>query len=137
MKENTWRKVFIAGCAVILIAAIVVVAVVLSGRREPTVAPGPETGTYYYDADNGDTYYLTLSGGNDLSLQIGSEQISGTYVLTDGTFDLTLDAEAEITAGYADEAVTLTYDGASMRFLRRFLSASVPMGSRVSLWAAT
>ena len=25
----------------------------------------------------------------------------------------------------------------NLRFLRRFLSASVPMGSRVSLWAAT
>ena len=70
MKENTWRKVFIAGCAVILIAAIVVVAVVLSGRREPTVTPGPETGTYYYDTDDGDTYYLTLSGGDNISLQI-------------------------------------------------------------------
>ena len=122
MKENTWRKVFIAGFAV----ALIVVAVVLTGCGGPAVPPGPgpgtsygpETGTYYYDADDGDTYYLTLSGGDNISLQIRGEQISGTYVLTDGTFDLTLDAGAAIRANYADGAVNLTYDGDSMRFLR-------------------
>lgn len=118
MKENTWRKVFIAGCALVLVAAIVVVAVVLSGRRETQIPAGPESGVYYYDADNGDTYSLTLSGGDNIALQIRDELISGTYTLTEGTFELTLDSEAEITAAYADDVVTLNYDGSSMRFLR-------------------
>lgn len=116
--NKTLRNVLAICCAVVFLAAAIIVVVVVCGRGEKTVEPGPETGMYYYDADDGDTYYITLSDGDKVAMQVKGARLSGRYALENGSFTFTLGTGAAVSATYADNVVNLTYEGSSMRFLR-------------------
>ena len=79
---------------------------------------GPETGIYYYDADDGETYYVTFTDGDKVSMQIGDETVWGQYKLKDDAFSFTLNTDVEVGATYADKTVTVTYNGSQMVFYR-------------------
>ena len=116
--NKTLRNVLAICCAVVFLAAAIIVVVVVCGRGEKTVEPGPETGMYYYDADDGDTYYITLSDGDKVAMQVKGARLSGRYALENGSFTFTLGTGAAVSATYADNVVNLTYENSSMRFLR-------------------
>lgn len=117
MEKGSWRRI-LAACLSLLLFAVLGFALAACKQEESKAAPGPETGMYYYDADDGDTYYITLSDTDRVSMQIKGTSISGGYTLADTVFTFTLDSDVTIEATYADDAVTLTYDGSQMRFLR-------------------
>ena len=117
MEKNSWRRI-LAACLSFLLFVVLGVALAACKEEESKAEPGPETGMYYYDADDGDTYYITLSDADRVSMQIKGTSISGGYTLTDTVFTFTLDSDVTIEATYENDAVTLTYDGSQMRFLR-------------------
>lgn len=118
MKVNTWRKLLAVCFSFVLLGALGLAFVACNGNGGKNAAPGPETGMYYYDADDGDTYYITLSGGNSVSMQIKGESVTGDYTLEGSNFVFELNSQKTATATYADNVITLTYDGSQMRFLR-------------------
>ena len=80
----------------------------------------PETGLYYYDTDEGDTYYATLQDGTFL-LQVADSVSKGTYTLKDdGTMELSLsdDSTASVALTYSGTVLSVVYDGSSMQFMR-------------------
>ena len=80
---------------------------------------GPESGMYYYDADSGETYYLTLTDADRATLQIDGTLLTGGYTLTDGAFTMTADeGDTRITGTYSDGVLSVTYEERQMRFLR-------------------
>lgn len=118
MERSTWRKILTVFFSFVLTATLGAALAACTTDEEPTAQEGPETGLYYYDADDGDTYYITLSDADRVSMQIRGERISGSYMLEGGTFAFTLGTQAEVSATYADDVITLDYDGSAMRFLR-------------------
>lgn len=89
-----------------------------SSPTEPT--EGPETGVYYYDAAD-DEYQIALNGGDRFTFLVMDENASGTYTLTDDTLVLNFSRSAmePITAVYADNVITFTYENSEMRFLKK------------------
>lgn len=79
----------------------------------------PETGMYYYDTDEGGTYYVTLQDGTFL-LQIADAVSKGTYkVNDDGTLALSFTGDAaNIAITYKDTVLSVVYDASSMQFMR-------------------
>lgn len=97
---------------------------VACGNNKPNETPppeeGPETGSYYFSSGDID-FIFTLRDGNQFSLSMaGDGYISGTYKLNDdGTFTFTDASGAALLEGrYANDEVTVTYNGNSMTFLR-------------------
>ena len=121
MTEKNKKLLIIILSAIALALAVALIIVLVVGGREPaTGTPGPETGTYYFDSGTQE-YTLTLSGGNQFTLYVKGGTEAGTYTLADKT--LTLDFAAEgvdnIEATLENDVVTLNYNGASMRFLKK------------------
>lgn len=86
----------------------------------PTEVEHPETGMYYFETDEGDTYHVTLEGGSFM-LQIADEIESGTYVVNeDGTMTLSFANEnaPSVSMTYQDSELSVVYNGSSMMFMR-------------------
>ena len=66
MEKNSWRRI-LAACLSLLMFVVLGVALAACKEEESKAEPGPETGMYYYDADDGDTYYITLSDADRVS----------------------------------------------------------------------
>ena len=81
MERSTWRKILTVFFSFVLTATLGAALAACTTDEEPTAQEGPETGLYYYDADDGDTYYITLSDADRVSMQIRGERISGSYML--------------------------------------------------------
>lgn len=76
-------------------------------------------GAYYYDADN-DEYLLTFGEANDFILIYNNKAETGHYLLESETLSMTFQNEEEaIIAEYKNDAVVLTYNGTTMRFLKK------------------
>ena len=114
MKKLLNRKFFVVIFSLI-IAAVASFALAACGKKTEA---GPETGTYYYETAEGETYYVTLTGGDKVSMQIKGENLWGDYKLSDGTFAFTLGTDSKVEGSYADNAVTVVMDGSQMIFLR-------------------
>ena len=114
-----WFWAFV-GVSVALIAAIVVAIVVGTPAKVPEIPEGPETGTYYFDADNGTEYLLELYDGNKFVFNDGVVRL-GEYTVTETGLSLVFDKESNgtATATYADDVITMDYLGAQIRFLRK------------------
>ena len=111
------------GIFLTVLALLCACALVLAGcgKKDPTPETpksGEEAGVYYYDADKGEEYLLTLGGECQYTLAIGSTSESGSYKLEGETLTLTANG-ASTTATAANGAITLTRDGAQMRFLKK------------------
>lgn len=102
----------------LMTTALVLGTVAFACTKTPVA--GPETGTYYYEAEN-DEYLLMLNNADNFILLYKNEIRTGKYKLKDGALNITMkDGDKEkLTAEYKDDAVVLTYDGATMRFLKK------------------
>ena len=124
LKENKWLVAFIVACALLVVA---VTATIILALRQGTSVEGPgeyvegaEVGIYYYDMVNGEVL-LTLSGGNVFTLAGPEVNKTGTYTVTDGNMvlDFIRDEDGTTTAKLDGEAIALTYQGATMTFLKK------------------
>ncbi len=120
---NTRSKVLSLLMAMMLV--LVSIFAVSCRDDEPDLGPEktewPEAGVYYYDSGI-DEYTLTLNVGDTFALIVKGESNSGSYTLdTDGNLVLDFSAEGKENAAatLADDVITLTYDGATMRFLKK------------------
>ncbi|MBE6633123.1 MAG: hypothetical protein E7620_02130 [Ruminococcaceae bacterium] len=88
--------------------------------EQPTRTEWPEAGVYYFDAGNGEST-LTLNAGGAFALYLKGEHSSGTYELNEGAITLDFSAEGKdnLSATLEDNVITLTYEDASMRFLKK------------------
>ncbi len=111
MKKHLCRKFFVLLFSLVMIATASF-ALAACGKKEA----GPETGSYYYETELGETYYVTLTGGDKVSLLIKGETLWGDYKLSDGAFSFTLNSDAKIEGSYADNTVTIVMDGSQMIF---------------------
>lgn len=114
MKKLLNRKFFVVIFSLI-IAAVASFSLAACGKKTEA---GPESGMYYYETADGETYFVTLTGGEKVSMQIKGENLWGDYKLSDGSFAFTLGTDAKIEGSYADNAVTIVMDGSQMIFLR-------------------
>ena len=104
--------------------------------NEPTKTSWPEAGVYYFDDVNYENT-LTLNVGDTFSLYVKGTLHSGKYTLTDSALVLDFNAEDKenVTANYEGNVVSLTFDGVSMRFLKKLtytVSFNVDGGSEVA-----
>ena len=114
---NTKRKIISA----LLIMVLALFSIMAVSCNDPGPAPEfPEIGVYSY-ADGDDEFSLILSTGNTFTVVDGNSTESGSYTLTDGLLVLDFNAEGKenVSATYADTVVTLEYDGANMRLLKK------------------
>ena len=101
----------------LLVSSVTCLAWGAAACKEPDY---PETGTYYYDSDDGGTYYVMLQDGTFL-LQIGDTVSNGTYkVQDDGVLKLSFDGDVkpDVTITYNDTVLSVSYDASSMQFMR-------------------
>ena len=129
MTAKTQKLLMIIASAVALaaiLALVIVLAVQCSkddpdtGDNPPAVTVAPEVGTYYFDASIQE-YTLTLNEGNTFALFIKGETFFGLYTLKDGklSLDFTVEGKATLTAELKGDVVSMTYDGASYRLLKK------------------
>ena len=111
MKKHLCRKFFVLLFSLVLVAAASF-ALAACGKK----TAGPESGTYYYETEQGETYYVTLTGGDKVSMQIKGETLWGDYKLSDGAFGFTLNSSSKVEGSYAENTVTLVVDGSQMIF---------------------
>ena len=126
LKENKWLIAFIVAC--VLLVAAVVLAVVFATQKQPEPTEGPsnvvdggaEIGVYYYDMVNGEVL-LTLSEGKVFTLAGPEVNKTGSYTLTDGNMvlDFVRDEDGTTTAQVTENVITLSYQDATMTFLRK------------------
>lgn len=110
--------------ALLLVAAITVTLVLVLGKDEDleqsSKTEWPEAGVYYFDAGY-DEYTLTLNVRDTFALIFKGESASGTYTLNDGvlTLDFYAEGKENVLATLENDVVTMTYEGASMRLLKK------------------
>ncbi len=107
-----------------------------SNSNEPTKTEWPEAGVYYFDDVNFENT-LTLNVGDTFSLYVKGELSAGKYTLTDDklVLDFNEASVSNVDATYEGNVVSLTYKGASMRFLKKInytVSFNVDGGSEVA-----
>ena len=139
---NTRRKLL----SLVLVLALSLVCLTATACNllpggDPTPTPPsktewPEAGVYYFDAVS-DEYTLTLNVGDTFSLWFNGENLSGAYTLTDSSLvlDFTKEGVDNVTATYEGDVITLTYDGATMRMLKKIaytVTFNVNGGSEVA-----
>ena len=107
-----------------------------NGNNEPTKTEWPEAGVYYFDDVNFENT-LTLNVGDTFSLYVKGVLSAGKYTLTDSQLVLDFNAEgvSDVTATYEGGVISLTYQDASMRFLKKInytVNFNVDGGSEVA-----
>ena len=130
MTTSKKSKIFVVLSLLIALIAIAALSLVVwkyyeeKGAPEPEVPDaeiaGPEVGTYYYDA-NIQEYTLTLNEGHTFALFIKGETFFGTYTLTGDVLvlDFSIEGKKSLEAELADNVITMTYDGAGYRLLKK------------------
>lgn len=105
----------------LLLALLLVAAISLTfvACNEDT-PPEPQAGVYYYDAGL-DEYSIVLGEGMQFTLNIAGSTMAGNYSLNDGALTLTSNKQGEspISATLKDNVITLTFNGAEFRFLKK------------------
>ncbi len=121
MKAKKWLVTLLA-CVCALFAAAALAACNKGGKDpdDEIVSPGPESGVYYYDAEDGE-YFVTLSDGNRFSFAVMGSVLSGKYTLAEEVLTLTFGntEEQAIVGTLSGETLSLTYRGSDLRFLKK------------------
>lgn len=121
-KNKKLSMIILAALCVVLAVALVVVLLVKPGNNAQNAdnTSGPEVGTYYFDAGYQE-YTLTLNEERRFTLYVKGGTESGSYTLNDKALSLDFTAEGiqTIEATMEDNVVTLTYNNATMRFLKK------------------
>lgn len=86
------------------------------GGKDPE--PSEEQGLYYYDAGT-EEYTLELILGNTFTLEMKGKEMTGKYELDGELLTLKVKKGDELSANYYENAVTLTYEEATYRFLKK------------------
>ena len=121
MKKLSARKItFLICAAAVLLCCLVTATVLTACKSEPAPPPqsGDEAGVYYYDADNGEEYLLSLGGEMRFTLTLRDGVTEGSYTLQDQTLTLTA-GETQYSAALGENTLTLTYDNAQLRFYKK------------------
>lgn len=120
--KNKKLLIIILSAIVVALAVALVVVLLVQGNQGAQVdnTPHLESGIYYFDSGTQE-YTLTLSEGNKFTLYVKGGTESGTYILTDKTLSLDFYSEGveTVEATLEDNVVTLTFQGAAMRFLKK------------------
>lgn len=120
-KNKKLSMIILAALCVVLAVALVVVLLVKPGNdAQVDNTAGPEVGTYYFDAGHQE-YTLTLNEGCRFTLYVKGGTESGSYTLSNNilTLDFSADTIETIEASMENSVVTLTYNNATMRFLKK------------------
>lgn len=89
-------------------------------QDEPAPQSGEEAGVYYYDAGS-EEYTVVLGQSRRFTLAISNTTRAGGYTLVDNVLTLTSDNQDEnqIAAILSDNVITLTFNDAEYRFLKK------------------
>ena len=119
MKDRQ-RRLFLVICALLGMLILTFAGCKKTPQDEQPELPdsGAEAGTYYFDPGSGDEYLMTLGGKSIYTLTVSGSTESGTYTLDGSTLTLKKD-EATRTAVYEGNVLTLDYNGAQLRFLKK------------------
>ncbi len=123
-KMNKWFYAFLAAAVVVLGVTIALIIVSVNANKTPPadeiLSDGAETGIYYYDAVDGEIL-LTFNSGNKFTIAGPALNKSGEYTVNGEsiTLDFVRDEDGTAPATVKDGVVTLTYNGATMSFLKK------------------
>ena len=115
-----FRFRFLIAAIALACCAFAASILVACNNEEPVPPPeaGAEAGVYYYDASAGSEYLLTLGEGCTFTFITDDEVKNGSYSL-EGS-ELTLSAgDWTQTAALDGNVITLEYENAQMRFLKK------------------
>lgn len=119
MKLNRQGR-FMLVLALVLVFALSCAALIACQEPLPEPQTGDEAGAYYYDA-GADEYSVVLGEGMQFTLSVNGAAIAGKYTLDNGALTLTPNKQDEnpISATLKDNVITLTFNGAQYRFLKK------------------
>lgn len=85
----------------------------------PVEKEHPESGVYYYDGE-AEEYLISLFGGDRFTLHVRGQDEFGVYTLEGNTLTFDFDGDrANLTAGLEEDTLTLGWENAQMRFLKK------------------
>lgn len=116
MKSRKW----LGAVLTVAMSASMAVAFAACHDEPEEKVEGPETGVYYFDAGT-DEYTIALNNVDQFTFLVMGENKTGTYALEGETltFDFARAEDEDIEATLSDNVITLTYNNASMRFLKK------------------
>ena len=119
MKDRQ-RRLLLVVCALLGMLVLAFAGCKKDPQNEQPELPdsGAEAGTYYFDPASGDEYLMTLGGKSTYTLTVSGSTENGTYTL-DGTALTLKKGDATRTATFEGNVLTLDYDGAQLRFLKK------------------
>ncbi len=108
--------IFAALAALMCVFSVVIVS---ACKKKPDTS-GAEAGQYFcYLPENSEEYVVTLSKGNRFDYSVKGVQKGGKYTLEGDRLTLTYDAsEGALVAKLKDNVISLTLDGAELRFYK-------------------
>ncbi len=120
MKKIKSSYFLLVSLLVIVLASMSLSLVACHKDEVQPVVTGPEAGVYYYDA-GADEYTVVLGEGTQFSLAIADATIAGKYDLNGEVLTLKSNKseEGQISAILKDDVITLTFDDAEFRFLKK------------------
>ena len=124
MTKKTLVGVLSAVASILLATVLIIVMAACNQEPEQPEEPGktewPEAGVYYFDGGVQE-YTLTLNAGGSFTLDVKGKLESGVYALNEGVLSLDFHAEGKetIEAALSGNVITLTYEEATMRFLKK------------------
>ena len=127
--KNKWFYAFIVA-AVLLLAAAVAIVVISGNTEQPpqgdvVIAPGEETGVYYYEVEQGEIL-LSLNNGNKFTIAGPGVNRTGTYTVDGQNVAFTfVQGNDTASAVLGKDVVTMTFNGAVMTFLKQVDRKSV------------
>lgn len=106
--------------SLLLICVALFGAAVFAACKGADRSEGPETGVYYYDAQDGE-YLITLNSGNSFTFLVMGENKSGEYTLEGEALTLRFfkEDDGSLSATCANDVISLSYQGADLRFLKK------------------
>lgn len=94
----------------LIVVAAFACAMSACGKKNDKPAEGPETGSYYCDADSDNEYRLELSGGKTVKLNMGQELI-GEYTVQGSVLNFKF-GEQTMTATFGGDSIALSVNSA-------------------------
>lgn len=120
MKKMKVSYFLLVSLLVIVLASMGLALVACDKEEVKPPVTGPEAGVYYYDA-GADEYTVVLGEGTQFSLAIADATIAGKYELNGEVLTLKSNKsdENQISAVLKDDVITLTFNDAEFRFLKK------------------
>lgn len=120
MKKIKVSYFLLISLLVIVLASMSLALVACHKDEVKPPVTGPEAGVYYYDA-GADEYTVVLGEGTQFSLAIADATIAGKYELNGEVLTLKSNKsdENQISAVLKDDVITLNFNDAEYRFLRK------------------